>query len=141
MRAFARGVVAAIAAVALVGCESAPGADPVAARPYLVSVDAPDDVPSGEVTGTLAVADDCIVVETDDAGTLFPLFAVRASFGPLDSGGRPTVDVAGERLLLGDEVVFAGGTGAVSDGVRSTYPGVDFTRCRYDGFAILGEVR
>jgi hypothetical protein len=121
------------------GCAPGPSGDPVQARPYLVAVDDIDGVPSGTVAGTLVVERDCVLVE-DDEGLLLPLFAARTAFGPLD-GGAPTIDVGGTRLRIGDQVTFEGGTGEVTDGLRSRYPGVDLTRCGVRRFALLGEVR
>ncbi|MEX0835860.1 MAG: hypothetical protein WD010_07200 [Nitriliruptor sp.] len=124
--------------VVLAGC-AGPVTDPIAARPYLVAVDDIDGIPAGTVSGTLVVERDCVLIE-DDAGLVLPLFAERTAFGPLD-GGAPTIDVAGTRLRIGDEVTFAGGTGEVTAGLRSRYPGVDLTRCGVRRFALLGAPR
>ncbi len=121
--------------VVLAAC-AGPVDDPIAARPYLVAVDDIDGIPAGTVSGTLVVERDCVLIE-DDTGLLLPLFAARTAFGPLD-GGAPTIDVAGTRLRVGDEVTFEGATGEVTDGLRSRYPGVDVTRCGVRRFALLG---
>jgi hypothetical protein len=132
-----RSVVAAVAAAGLLAGCAGPAGDPAAQRPYLVAVDDLDRLPSGTVSGTLVVERDCVLLEDAD-GLLLPLFAAPTAFGPLD-GGAPTIDVAGVRLRIGDEVTFAGGTGTVTDGLRSRYPGVDLTRCGVRRFALLGE--
>ena len=130
--------VASLAALALLGC-AGPSPDPIAQRPYLVAVDDLDGLPSGTVEGTLVIERDCVLLE-DDEGLLLPLFGAPTAFGPLD-GGAPTVDVAGERLRIGDEVTFEGGTGEISADLRSRYPGVDLTRCGVRRVALLGETR
>lgn len=133
-----RGPAVAVAcAAALLSACAGPVGDPALQRPYLVAVDDIDGLPSGTVSGTLVIGRDCILLE-DDEGLLLPLFAAPTAFGPLD-GGAVTVDVAGTRLRIGDEVTFEGGTGAVTDGLRSRYPGVDLTRCGVRRFALLGE--
>lgn len=124
------------AAAATVAC-AGPTADPIADRPYLVAVDAEDGIPSGAVSGTLVVERDCVLLE-DEGGLVLPLFGARTVFGSLD-GGRPTVDVAGERLRIGDEVTFTGGVVEVTHELRSRYPGVDLTRCGTDRVALVGE--
>jgi hypothetical protein len=129
-------VAAALVAAVLSAC-AGPGGDPLAQRPYLVAVDDIDGLPTGTVSGTLVVERDCVLLE-DDEGLLLPLFAAPTAFGPLD-GGAFTIDVAGTRLRIGDEVAFEGGTGEVTDGLRSRYPGVDLTRCGVRRFALLGE--
>jgi hypothetical protein len=136
----ARATVAALVtcAAVLTGCSPGPEG-PIERRPYLVAVDDIDGVPSGTVSGTLVVERDCILLE-DETGLLLPLFAARTAFGPLD-GGAQTVDVGETRLRIGDEVTFEGGTGEVTDGMRSRYPGIDLTRCGVRRFALLGEVR
>jgi hypothetical protein len=128
----------AVVALALTGCGAGP-TSPVAERPYLVAVDDIDGIPSGTVSGTLVVERDCILLEDETGTLLLPLFAVPTAFGPLD-GGAPTVDVGTVRLRVGDEVTFAGGTGEVTDGLRSRYPGIDVTRCGVRRFALLGDV-
>jgi hypothetical protein len=128
----------ALAAIAAVASACAgPAGDPLAQRPYLVAVDDIDGLPTGTVAGTLVVERDCVLIE-DDEGLLLPLFAAPTAFGPLD-GGALTIDVAGARLRIGDEVAFEGGTGEVTDGLRSRYPGVDLTRCGVRRFALVGE--
>jgi hypothetical protein len=128
----------ALAALAVLAAACAgPAGDPLAERPYLVAVDDIDGIPSGTVTGTLVVERDCVLVE-DREGLLLPLFAAPTAFGPLD-GGALTIDVAGQRLRVGDEVTFEGATGEVTEGLRSRYPGVDLTRCGVRRYALLGE--
>lgn len=130
-------VVAAVAVV-MAGC-AGPAGDPIADRPYLVAVDDIDGLPAGTVAGTLVVERDCVLLDTAE-GLVLPLFAAPTAFGPLD-GGASTIDVAGHRLRIGDEVTFAGGTGDVTAGVRSRYPGVDLTRCGVRRFALVGGTR
>jgi hypothetical protein len=138
-RSWWRGPVAAVACVAAVLSACAgPVGDPLAQRPYLVAVDDIDGLPTGTVAGTLVVERDCVLLEDEDGALLLPLFAAPTAFGPLD-GGALTIDVAGTRLRIGDEVVFEGGTGEVTDGLRSRYPGVDLTRCGVRRFALVGE--
>jgi hypothetical protein len=133
------GLVAVLCAVALAaGCGAGPSGGPLEQRPYLVAVDDIDGIPGGTVSGTLVVERECVLLE-DAEGLLLPLFASPTAFGPLD-GGALTVDVAGVRVRVGDEVTFAGGTGEVTDGLRSRYPGVDLTRCGVRRFALLGDV-
>lgn len=134
-----RVLVAVLCAVALTaGCGAGPSGGPLEQRPYLVAVDDIDGIPGGTVSGTLVVERECVLIE-DDEGLLLPLFASPTAFGPLD-GGAITIDVAGVRLRVGDEVTLAGGTGEVTDGLRSRYPGVDLTRCGVRRFALLGDV-
>jgi hypothetical protein len=126
-----------VLAVALAGC-AGPSGDPLQQRPYLVAVDDIDGVPDGTVTGRLVVERDCVLLEDED-GLLLPLFAGPTAFGPMD-GGAVTVDVGGVRLRVGDQATFAGETGDVTEGIRSRYPGVDFTRCGVRRYAVLGHV-
>lgn len=125
-------------AAALAGCAAGPSGDPLLQRPYLVAVDDIDGIPDGTVTGRLVVERDCVLLE-DEEGLLLPLFAVPTAFGPLD-GGAMTVDVAGVRLREGEQATFAGGTGQVTEGIRSRYPGVDLTRCGVRRYALVGHV-
>jgi hypothetical protein len=136
-RGWRRSVVALAATAAVASACAGPAGDPLAQRPYLVAVDDIDGLPTGTVSGTLVVERDCVLIE-DDEGLLLPLFAAPTAFGPLD-GGALTIDVAGARLRIGDEVAFEGGTGEVTDGLRSRYPGVDLTRCGVRRFALIGE--
>jgi hypothetical protein len=132
---------AAVAAASLLaGCAGPTVTGPIAERPYLVAVEPIDDVAEGEVTGTLTVERDCVLLEDPTGTLLLPLFAVDTQFGPLD-GGAITVDVDGVRLRIGDEVTFRGEVSRVTEGVRSRYPGVDLTRCGVRRYALLGEVR
>lgn len=103
-----------------------------------MAVDPIDEIPTGYVAGTLVVERDCVLLEDDD-GLLLPLFAASTRFGPLD-GGAMTIDVEQTRVRIGDEVRFAGGTGQVTEGLRSRYPGVDLTRCGVRRYALVGEV-
>lgn len=125
-------------AVALAGCAAGPTGGPLQERPYLVAVDDIDGIPNDTVTGRLVVERECVLLEDED-GLLLPLFAVPTAFGPMD-GGATTVDVGGVRLREGDQATFAGGTGEVTEGIRSRYPGVDLTRCGVRRYAILGHV-
>jgi hypothetical protein len=133
-----RPLVAFACLAAVVSACAGPVGDPLAQRPYLVAVDDIDGLPTGTVSGTLVVERDCVLLETEDGSLLLPLFAAPTAFGPLD-GGAFTIDVAGTRLRIGDEVIFEGGTGEVTDGLRSRYPGVDLTRCGVRRFALVGE--
>lgn len=130
--------VAAVILLVLAGCAAGPEGGPLEQRPYLVAVDDIDGIPSGTVTGRLVVERDCVLLE-DETGTLLPLFAAPTAFGPLD-GGALTIDVAAVRLRIGEVVTFAGGTGEVTEGLRSRYPGVDLTRCGVRRYALVGEV-
>lgn len=133
-----RAVVALVAVASLLGCTSGPEG-PIERRPYLVAVDDLDRLPSGTVAGTLVVERECVLIEDEIGQLLLPLFAAPTAFGPLD-GGAPTIDVGGVRLRIGDEVTFTGGTGDVTEGLRSRYPGVDLTRCGVRRYALVGDV-
>ncbi len=126
-----------VAAAVLFGC-AAPAEGPLAARPYLVAVDAVGEDPRGTLTATVVVERDCVLLE-DAEGLLLPLFVARTAFGPLD-GGAVTVDVGQRRLRVGDEATFEAATGEVTEGLRSRYPGVDLTRCGVRRYALVGEV-